>query len=92
MDGSGIVEQVTPSDTKFKVGDRVCGFLPMNRPGSYAEYAIFQHDELVHFPNELSFEQAAAFPLVACTVMEMYRQHPGIGKILDQEEIGRAHV
>ena len=84
-DGAGIVEKVGPKVTAFKVGDEVVGFLPNNKMGSYAQYAVYEEDEIVHKPKEMTFQQAVAFPLVGCTIMEMYRRHPLIGEVLDRE-------
>ena len=55
------------------------------KKGSYAEYACYEQDEIVLKPSEMTFQQACAFPLVGCTVMEMYRRHPSIGEVLDRE-------
>ncbi|EFC45102.1 predicted protein, partial [Naegleria gruberi] len=79
-DGSGIVEQVGEEVSRFKVGDKVAGFLPFRKTGTYAEYAIFEEDEIVKYSNELSHQQAAAFPLAGCTIMEMLRKHSEVFK------------
>ena len=71
-DGAGIIEAVGPAVSHFKVGDEVfycqCGFHGVQ--GSYAEYAVVEQHYLAHKPHTLSFEQAAALPLVFITAWE----------------------
>lgn len=52
---SGIVESVGEGVDTFKPGDRVFG----NVNGSYAEYGMAPATDLVHMPDNLSFEDAA---------------------------------
>lgn len=54
-----IVESRTPN---FKKGDRVIAF-PKN--GSYAEYVVATDSLVYKIPDSLSFEQAAAMPIVS---------------------------
>ncbi|KAG2379408.1 hypothetical protein C9374_007547 [Naegleria lovaniensis] len=84
-DGSGIVEKIGKNVTRFKVGDEVTGRLSGKRTGTYAEYTCFEQDEIVLKPIELTFQQACAFPLVGCTVLEMFRKHPSLGQVIDRE-------
>lgn len=71
-DGAGIIEAVGAAVSHFKVGDEVfycqCGF--HGTQGSYAEYAVVEQHYLAHKPHTLSFEQAAALPLVFITAWE----------------------
>jgi len=84
-DGSGIVEKIGSNVTRFQVGDEVCGLLPGGNMGTQAEYCIFEENDLVKKPEEMSHEQAGAFGVVAGTVMEMYRKHPLVCQVLDRE-------
>jgi NADPH2:quinone reductase len=63
-EASGVVEAVGEGVTCVKPGDRVAY---VHEPGSYAEYALVHADRLIILPDELSFEQAAAFPLQGMT-------------------------
>lgn len=63
-EGAGIVEAIGADVSVVKVGDRVAftGVI-----GSYAEYVIVKADQLIPLPEEISFEQGAAFPLQGMT-------------------------
>jgi NADPH2:quinone reductase len=64
QEAAGIVEEVGSEVTTVKVGDKVawCGV-----PGTYAEYAVAPADRLVHVPDGLSSQQAAAAMLQGMT-------------------------
>lgn len=69
---SGIVEKVGASVTKFKVGDRVYGRMPLAKIGAFAEYAAVAEDALAIIPDYLSFDEAATVPLTALTAMQAF--------------------
>ncbi|NQX45205.1 NADP-dependent oxidoreductase [Paenibacillus tritici] len=52
---SGVVEEVGPSVTEFKPGDRVFGGIR----GAYAEYGVAKEQDLMTMPESLTFEDAA---------------------------------
>jgi len=64
LEGSGIVEMVGAGVENVKHGDRVayCGV-----PGSYAKAINVPVDRLIPLPDDISFEQGAAFPLQGMT-------------------------
>lgn len=62
-DLSGEVESVGPGVTGFRKGQRVMALAN----GTYAELATAKADVLAPIPDKLSFEQAAALPLVTLT-------------------------
>lgn len=64
LEGSGVVEQVGPGVVEVKPGDRVAY---SSTPGSYAQANVVDADRLIPVPADLSFEQAAAFPLQGMT-------------------------
>ncbi|HEX5618598.1 MAG TPA: NADP-dependent oxidoreductase [Solirubrobacteraceae bacterium] len=68
-DCSGVVEQVGPAVTWFKPGDKVYGYVRRHhlQYGTYAEYTTAPEGFFAHMPPGLSFEEAAALPLVALT-------------------------
>jgi NADPH2:quinone reductase len=71
-DGAGIVEEIGAEVTKFKVGDQVyfCnGGLGFHQ-GNYAELTTIDEKFAAHKPKSLSFEEAAAAPLVLITAWE----------------------
>lgn len=64
LEASGIVEAIGEGVTNVKPGDRVAY---VHEPGSYAELNLVQADHLIPLPQDLSFEQGAAFPLQGMT-------------------------
>jgi NADPH2:quinone reductase len=59
LEAAGIVERVGTSVTTVKPGDRVAY---TGQPGAYAEYSNVKADSLIPLPENISFEQGAAFP------------------------------
>jgi NADPH2:quinone reductase len=71
-DGAGVVEAVGAEVTKVKPGDPVCfchGGIG-GAPGTYAHHAVVPERLLVAKPANVSFEEAAALPLVFITAWE----------------------
>ncbi|PRY40692.1 NAD(P)-dependent alcohol dehydrogenase [Umezawaea tangerina] len=69
LDVAGVVEEVGPGVSRFAVGDEVFGTCG----GSFAEYAVGAEDAFVAKPADLTFEQAAAVPVSACTALQGLR-------------------
>ncbi len=67
VDVAGTVAALGEGVTDLAVGDAVYGTLPMNRNGSYAEYATAPAALLVPKPTSLSFAEAAALPVATLT-------------------------
>lgn len=63
-EASGVVESVGPGVTEIKPGDRVA--YAMQR-GSYAEYALVPAVQLVHLPDDVDLNTAAAAMLQGMT-------------------------
>ena len=61
---AGIVKEVAPDVTKWKVGDKVCALLG---GGGYAEYVAVPAEMVMPIPNGLSYAEAAAIPEVYMT-------------------------
>src|SRR3954451_14332468 len=68
-DAAGIVEAVGPAVTWFKPGDKAYGYCRRHELeyGTYADYVTVPEGYLAHLPDGLSFEEAAALPLVGLT-------------------------
>jgi NADPH:quinone reductase-like Zn-dependent oxidoreductase len=68
-DAAGVVEQVGPAVTWFQPGDEVYGYCRRHnlQYGTFAEYTTVPEGFLAPKPPSLSFEEAAALPLVALT-------------------------
>lgn len=66
-DFAGTIEQVGVKVTRFKVGDQVYGRVQKNRIGTFAEWIAVSQADIARKPANLTFEQAAAIPLVGLT-------------------------
>ena len=71
-DGAGIVSETGTDVSRFNPGDAVwfCHGGLGGEPGNYAEYTVMEEAEAERKPPSLSFEQAAALPLVLITAWE----------------------
>ena len=97
-DGAGIVEAVGEAVTRFKPSDEVwfCHGGLGGPEGNYAEYAIVDESVAQSKPRALSFEEAAAAPLVLITAWEaLYdraRMHEGQTVLVHAGAGGVGHV
>lgn len=73
LDAAGVVERVGPGVTRFKPGDQVFGSGEGKGTGTFAEYACLPEDHCAPKPANLSFEEAAALPVSACTALQAVR-------------------
>jgi len=70
-DVSGVVEEIDPGSTRFRVGDEVFGMPLFPRAaGGYAEYVAGPTRQFWRKPARLSHAQAAALPLVGLTALQ----------------------
>lgn len=72
-DVAGRVEAIGKNVTQFKVGDEVYGDLAASGCGSFAEYVAVPEKALALKPVNLTFEEAAAFPMAAVTALQGLR-------------------
>jgi NADPH:quinone reductase-like Zn-dependent oxidoreductase len=77
-DVAGTVEAVGPNVTQFKPGDEVYGDLTGCGFGGYAEYVAAPERFFAPKPARLTFEEAAAVPLAACTALQALRDAGGV--------------
>lgn len=72
LEGAGIVEEIGPGVVGCKVGERVayCG----GALGAYSERRIIAADRLVHLPDSIPFDMAAAAMLKGMTVEYLIRR------------------
>lgn len=76
VDFAGTVEAVGRDVTRFKPGDAVFG----GRTGAFAEYLVVRESRnVVHKPDNVSFEQAAAVPVAAITALQAVRDAGKVG-------------
>jgi NADPH:quinone reductase-like Zn-dependent oxidoreductase len=75
VDYSGTVEAIGAHVTEFQPGDEVFG----GRAGAYAEYVAAKADRaIVHKPADVTFEEAAAVPIVGVTALQGLRDKGGL--------------
>ena len=79
-DGAGIVERVGAGVTSFEVGDELwfCHGGLGGASGNYAEVTVVPADVARRKPAPLSFEQAAAAPLILITAWEALFDRAGL--------------
>jgi len=84
-DLAGRVKAVGKNVTTFVPGDEVFGEVdgevpgqPMLELGSLAEYVCVKESSIVHKPEGLTFEQAAALPLAGHTALRGLRDQAGV--------------
>jgi NADPH:quinone reductase-like Zn-dependent oxidoreductase len=69
-DIAGTVEKTGAKVTKFKEGDPICAYISLKNNGGYAEFALAMEKEAAPKPKSLSYEEAAAVPIVALTAWQ----------------------
>jgi NADPH:quinone reductase-like Zn-dependent oxidoreductase len=75
---AGRVAAVGAGVTRFKEGDEVFG----TGWGAFSEYALVREDKAAHKPANLTFEQAAAVPISACTALQALRKMENAERVL----------
>lgn len=79
-DIAGVIEAAGDKITRFKPGDEVLGDLSECGFGGFAEYATARENALTLKPQDISFEEAAAFPMAAVTALQALRDKGGLRK------------
>ncbi|MDX1698431.1 MAG: zinc-binding dehydrogenase, partial [Thiohalobacterales bacterium] len=81
-DGAGVVTETGSGVTRFRTGDAVwfCHGGLGGAPGNYAEATVLEAAEAEAMPAALTFEQAAACPLVLITAWEALFDRAGLQK------------
>ena len=67
---AGVIEAVGTHAFRLQPGDEVFGYPTMSRPGGYAEFVAIDESSLTLKPSNISFEEAAAFPVGALTAFQ----------------------
>jgi NADPH:quinone reductase-like Zn-dependent oxidoreductase len=73
-DVSGIVEEVGPGVSDWRVGDAIFARPGLDR-GCYAEFVILKPDEIAPAPKNISLADAGAIPLAAMTAWQGLMKH-----------------
>ena len=69
-DIAGVVEKAGGKITKLKKGDPIYAYLSLKNNGGYAEYAVAKEEEAAAKPKSISYNEAAAVPIVALTAWQ----------------------
>ena len=69
---SGVVEKIGTSVSRFNIGDRVYGRMPLSKIGAFAEYAAIDENALAIVPEYFTHDEAATVPLTALTAMQAF--------------------
>lgn len=88
-DAYGIVTEIGPDVTLFKVGDRVFYAGSFIRPGTDSEYQLVDERIVGHAPTKLSAAEIAAMPLTSLTAWEALFERLGIDRTAVSENKGR---
>ncbi|WP_074493291.1 NAD(P)-dependent alcohol dehydrogenase [Mucilaginibacter polytrichastri] len=73
IDFSGIVEDTGTAATQYKKGDEVFGILDVFKGEALAEYILASENEIAIKPSNISFEQAAAMPVVGSAALQIFK-------------------
>ena len=68
----GEIEKVGAGVSRYSVGDRVYGRMPLTKIGAFAEYASIHQNAIAKVPDYLSDEEAACVPLTALTALQAF--------------------
>ena len=68
----GTIEKVGTGVSRYSIGDRVYGRMPLNKIGAFAEYAAIKQNAIAKVPEYLSDEEAACIPLTALTALQAF--------------------
>ena len=71
VDGAGIVDKLGEGVTEWRAGERVVYHGSFVRHGSFAEYTIVKAHAIARIADELTFEEAAAFPCAGLTAYQI---------------------
>ncbi|WP_434776884.1 NADP-dependent oxidoreductase [Neisseria sp. Ec49-e6-T10] len=83
-DAAGIIKAVGQNVTEFKVGDDVFFRPEIEKQGTYADEIVVPAQFVAHMPQDISYVEAAALPLVGLTVWQALVE---VGKIKANDEV-----
>ncbi|WP_010254455.1 NADP-dependent oxidoreductase [Myroides injenensis] len=84
-DFSGIIEEIGPVKSEFKIGDEVFGMVNFVGHGkAYAEYIAVPIDQIALKPTNISHEEAAAATLAALTAWQAFNSY---GKLRPNDRV-----
>src|SRR6266481_6977342 len=78
-DIAGVVEKTGSKIAKLKKGDAIYAYLSLKNNGGYAEYAVANEKEAAAKPKSISYDEAAAVPIVALTAWKALVDSANVG-------------
>ncbi|MFZ3580403.1 NADP-dependent oxidoreductase [Virgibacillus sp. DJP39] len=69
-DAAGTIKEIGKNVSNFQIGDKVYARPETTANGTYAEFVAVDEDLLAKMPENLTFEEAAAVPLVGLTAWQ----------------------
>ena len=82
IDVAGTVVALGAGVTRWTVGERVIGFLPMVRDGAAAEFVAVSAEILASAPKSIPLTHAAALPAAAQTAWQALFEHAGLAGLV----------
>jgi len=73
------LKQVGPGVTAVQTGDRVAF---ARQQGAYAEAIVLEAERLIHLSDDISFEEAAAFPLQGMTAHYLIHDSTNLVRVM----------
>ncbi len=71
---SGVISELGPGVSKFKIGDRVFAGLT-RKGGAYAEYVVAKIEKTISIPDEMSFDVASTLAIAGVTPLQAFTHH-----------------
>lgn len=72
LDFAGVVEEVGEAVQTFKKGDEVFGISDVFAGRALAEYVVVKPETISHKPTSISFNEAAALPIVGSSALQIF--------------------
>ena len=72
IDFAGVVQEVGSAIKAYKKGDEVMGIADIFKGGALADYVVVKEETITRKPASLSFEQAAALPVVGASAIQIF--------------------
>ena len=69
-DVSGVIIEKGKEETEFEIGDEVYSRVPQEQMGTLADYVVVTNSAVSIKPANISFEEAAGFPLAGLTALQ----------------------
>ncbi len=76
---SGVISELGPDVSEFKIGDRVFAGLT-RKGGAYAEYVVAKVEKVIQIPDALTYEIASTLAIAGVTPLQAFTHHYNVKK------------